>query len=218
MGDETTVDRNDPELKYLTVEKNQFNDPATQAEWTQKRLVWVPHETQVSLQWKVFFYLILSECWKWNLCNSFDATIKAFHRVFGKDSWRLTKTGEISNVPREYSTLYVCYNQTVKRNTIFFLGMAIIIPAARLFDRHERASLPSCNVCHAHFLTLSLSLLLSHKQSFSSHLEAPQRQRMFIYTQYYFWPHQIGTSLPVLFWEQPTERASVTGFIMIIVN
>lgn len=48
MGDETTVDRNDPELKYLTVEKNQFNDPATQAEWTQKRLVWVPHESQVS--------------------------------------------------------------------------------------------------------------------------------------------------------------------------
>lgn len=47
MGDEPTVDRNDPELKYLTVEKNQFNDPATQAEWTQKRLVWVPHETQV---------------------------------------------------------------------------------------------------------------------------------------------------------------------------
>lgn len=48
MGDETaTVDRNDPELKYLTVEKNQFNDPATQAEWTQKRLVWVPHEAQV---------------------------------------------------------------------------------------------------------------------------------------------------------------------------
>ncbi|KAG4076752.1 hypothetical protein HA402_002039 [Bradysia odoriphaga] len=47
MGDETTtVDRNDPELKYLTVEKNQFNDPATQAEWTQKRLVWVPHESQ----------------------------------------------------------------------------------------------------------------------------------------------------------------------------
>lgn len=50
MGDETTtVDRNDPELKYLTVEKNQFNDPATQAEWTQKRLVWVPHESQVRI-------------------------------------------------------------------------------------------------------------------------------------------------------------------------
>lgn len=41
------VDRNDPELKYLSVERNQFNDPATQAEWTQKRLVWVPHENQV---------------------------------------------------------------------------------------------------------------------------------------------------------------------------
>nr|XP_024217380.1 myosin-11-like [Halyomorpha halys] len=25
--------------------KNAFNDPATQAEWTQKRLVWVPHES-----------------------------------------------------------------------------------------------------------------------------------------------------------------------------
>ncbi|XP_044734000.1 myosin heavy chain, non-muscle isoform X1 [Chrysoperla carnea] len=39
-------DRNDPELKYLSVDRNNFNDPATQAEWTQKRLVWVPHETQ----------------------------------------------------------------------------------------------------------------------------------------------------------------------------
>ncbi|XP_031631624.1 myosin heavy chain, non-muscle isoform X2 [Contarinia nasturtii] len=46
MSDEPVVDRNDPALKYLTVEKNQFNDPATQAEWTQKRLVWVPHESQ----------------------------------------------------------------------------------------------------------------------------------------------------------------------------
>lgn len=40
-------DRNDPELKYLSVERNNFNDPTTQAEWTQKRLVWVPSETQV---------------------------------------------------------------------------------------------------------------------------------------------------------------------------
>ncbi|XP_055688811.1 myosin heavy chain, non-muscle isoform X2 [Lutzomyia longipalpis] len=40
------ADRNDPDLKYLSVERSQFNDPATQAEWTQKRLVWVPHETQ----------------------------------------------------------------------------------------------------------------------------------------------------------------------------
>lgn len=39
-------DRNDPELRYLSVDRNSFNDPATQAEWTQKRLVWVPHETQ----------------------------------------------------------------------------------------------------------------------------------------------------------------------------
>ncbi|XP_063701488.1 myosin heavy chain, non-muscle isoform X2 [Culicoides brevitarsis] len=37
---------NDPDLKYLSVERNAFNDPATQAEWTQKRLVWVPHDTQ----------------------------------------------------------------------------------------------------------------------------------------------------------------------------
>jgi RNA polymerase-binding transcription factor DksA len=43
-------DRNDPELKYLSVERSNFNDPATQAEWTQKRLVWVPSETQVSLK------------------------------------------------------------------------------------------------------------------------------------------------------------------------
>ncbi|XP_037302977.1 myosin heavy chain, non-muscle-like [Manduca sexta] len=43
MGD---MDRNDPELRYLSVDRNSFNDPATQAEWTQKRLVWVPHETQ----------------------------------------------------------------------------------------------------------------------------------------------------------------------------
>ncbi|OWR44791.1 myosin heavy chain non-muscle isoform 1 [Danaus plexippus plexippus] len=39
------MDRNDPELRYLSVDRNSFNDPATQAEWTQKRLVWVPHET-----------------------------------------------------------------------------------------------------------------------------------------------------------------------------
>uniref|UniRef100_A0A1B0ABP5 Myosin N-terminal SH3-like domain-containing protein n=1 Tax=Glossina pallidipes TaxID=7398 RepID=A0A1B0ABP5_GLOPL len=42
------LDRNDPDLKYLSVERNQFNDPATQAEWTQKRLVWVPHENQTA--------------------------------------------------------------------------------------------------------------------------------------------------------------------------
>ncbi|CAH2242139.1 jg1047 [Pararge aegeria aegeria] len=40
------MDRNDPELRYLSVDRNSFNDPATQAEWTRKRLVWVPHGTQ----------------------------------------------------------------------------------------------------------------------------------------------------------------------------
>ena len=34
----------DPDLKYLVVDRNFINDPASQAEWTQKRLVWVPHE------------------------------------------------------------------------------------------------------------------------------------------------------------------------------
>nr|XP_018669541.1 myosin-10 isoform X2 [Ciona intestinalis] len=32
----------DKELKYLVVDKNIINDPARQADWTQKRLVWVP--------------------------------------------------------------------------------------------------------------------------------------------------------------------------------
>uniref|UniRef100_A0A8D8UZK6 Myosin heavy chain, non-muscle n=1 Tax=Cacopsylla melanoneura TaxID=428564 RepID=A0A8D8UZK6_9HEMI len=42
----TELDPNDPDLKYLSVDRNAFSDPATQAEWTQKRLVWVPHENQ----------------------------------------------------------------------------------------------------------------------------------------------------------------------------
>lgn len=42
---ETKVDRSDPDFKYLSVDRNTFNDPATQAEWHQKRLVWVPHDT-----------------------------------------------------------------------------------------------------------------------------------------------------------------------------
>ncbi len=65
----TDVDKNDPDLKYLVVDRHAFNDPTKQvmlehvphilgtdildvrfplllqAEWTQKRLVWVPHET-----------------------------------------------------------------------------------------------------------------------------------------------------------------------------
>jgi len=39
------VDRSDPDLKFLVVDRNAFSDPATQAEWSGKRLVWVPHET-----------------------------------------------------------------------------------------------------------------------------------------------------------------------------
>ncbi|XP_043216625.1 myosin heavy chain, non-muscle-like isoform X2 [Amphibalanus amphitrite] len=41
----TDLDLNDPDLKYLTVDRKSFNDPAAQAEWTTKRLVWIPHET-----------------------------------------------------------------------------------------------------------------------------------------------------------------------------
>jgi myosin protein heavy chain len=37
------VNRADPDFKYLVVDRNAFNDPTKQAEWTQKRLVWVPH-------------------------------------------------------------------------------------------------------------------------------------------------------------------------------
>ena len=40
------VDRTDPDLKFLVVDRNAFSDPATQTEWSQKGLVWVPHETQ----------------------------------------------------------------------------------------------------------------------------------------------------------------------------
>nr|XP_006826038.1 PREDICTED: myosin-10-like isoform X2 [Saccoglossus kowalevskii] len=34
------------ELKYLIVDKNLVNDPTAQAEWTSKRLVWVPYDGQ----------------------------------------------------------------------------------------------------------------------------------------------------------------------------
>lgn len=64
------VDRNDPELKYLSVERNQFNDPATQAEWTQKRLVWVPHENQVSNLFSNFFWDSLQQFGKQQIKNN----------------------------------------------------------------------------------------------------------------------------------------------------
>ena len=34
------------ELRYLQVNRDMINDPLAQADWAQKRLVWVPHETQ----------------------------------------------------------------------------------------------------------------------------------------------------------------------------
>jgi len=33
-----------PELQYLVVEKGTVNDPASQAAWASKKLIWVPHE------------------------------------------------------------------------------------------------------------------------------------------------------------------------------
>ena len=34
------------ELRYLQVNRDMINDPLAQADWAQKRLVWVPHESQ----------------------------------------------------------------------------------------------------------------------------------------------------------------------------
>lgn len=33
-----------PELQYLVVDKGSINDPASQAAWAAKKLIWVPHE------------------------------------------------------------------------------------------------------------------------------------------------------------------------------
>jgi myosin protein heavy chain len=33
-----------PELQYLVVDRGVVSDPANQAEWAAKKLVWVPHE------------------------------------------------------------------------------------------------------------------------------------------------------------------------------
>ena len=43
MGDERLL-KDDPDLKFLVVDRGVFSDPASQAEWTSKRLVWIPHE------------------------------------------------------------------------------------------------------------------------------------------------------------------------------
>ncbi|XP_013779485.1 myosin heavy chain, non-muscle-like [Limulus polyphemus] len=46
MADTVSLDfHKDPELKYLVVDRNVgTNDPSVQAEWTSKKLIWVPHE------------------------------------------------------------------------------------------------------------------------------------------------------------------------------
>ena len=38
------VGMNAQELQYLTVDRNRINDPMMQAEWSSKKLIWVPHE------------------------------------------------------------------------------------------------------------------------------------------------------------------------------
>ena len=35
----------DPELQYLVVDRGVVGDPASQAAWAAKKLVWVPHES-----------------------------------------------------------------------------------------------------------------------------------------------------------------------------
>uniref|UniRef100_A0A4D5R920 Myosin heavy chain, non-muscle n=1 Tax=Scolopendra viridis TaxID=118503 RepID=A0A4D5R920_SCOVI len=42
---DTRLDLNNPDLKYLIVDRNVINDPTVQAEWTAKRLIWIPHDT-----------------------------------------------------------------------------------------------------------------------------------------------------------------------------
>ncbi|XP_067128041.1 LOW QUALITY PROTEIN: myosin heavy chain, non-muscle-like [Centruroides vittatus] len=43
--DSNILDMNrDPELRYLIVDRNVINDPAAQAEWTAKKLIWIPHD------------------------------------------------------------------------------------------------------------------------------------------------------------------------------
>lgn len=39
------VDDNNPELKYLIVTKAVVSDPTDAANWSSKKLVWIPHET-----------------------------------------------------------------------------------------------------------------------------------------------------------------------------
>lgn len=40
------LDISGAELQYLVVDKGTVNDPASQAAWAAKKLIWVPHEVQ----------------------------------------------------------------------------------------------------------------------------------------------------------------------------
>jgi len=44
MSSSTVLEGGGPDLKYLVADKDPANDPASQATWAAKRLVWVPHE------------------------------------------------------------------------------------------------------------------------------------------------------------------------------
>lgn len=44
QADMRDVMNRNPELKYLVVDRGMVADPTQQAEWTAKRLVWIPHE------------------------------------------------------------------------------------------------------------------------------------------------------------------------------
>lgn len=43
-ADDPYFGMNAQEMKYLAVDKNVINDPMMQAEWSSKKLIWVPHE------------------------------------------------------------------------------------------------------------------------------------------------------------------------------
>lgn len=40
------ADRSDPELRILSVDRNTVNNTVTQAQWSERKMVWVPHESQ----------------------------------------------------------------------------------------------------------------------------------------------------------------------------
>jgi myosin protein heavy chain len=41
---DSRIDHNDRYFKYLVVDQNDSIDSTTQAEWAQKKLIWIPHD------------------------------------------------------------------------------------------------------------------------------------------------------------------------------